>query len=237
MNLIFIHGIGEQKEKYSLKLFNNIASFYGKKTEIRHCEILWDDVLEDLIKRYKEYEYGPKKTSIWGKLVTRKMDPLALQVMYYLKDKGDKNTGEMNILKRIHEEFEKIHKYGNKDDIIVAHSLGSVIAFDYVFGFRKQYKYSEQANLRALVTLGSPIPMFTAAMGYVESDLELPQNVKKWVNILDKDDGVARFCKPFFKNINIKERRVATSVWPIKAHTNYWKKKSVARIIAKEINK
>ena len=65
----------------------------------------------------------------------KKIDPLALQIMYYIKDKGDKASGEMGILEKGDKVFKSI-AHEAKDTIIAAHSLGSVIAFDYLFGFR-----------------------------------------------------------------------------------------------------
>ena len=158
------------------------------------------------------------------------VDPLVVQIMYYVKDKGHKK-GPMSILKDIDYDFNKA--CSNKPDkvVILAHSLGSVIAYDYVFGFRK-YKLNPKICVEALITLGSPIPLFTSAMGYVDNKITLPKNVKRWINILDPDDGVARYCKPYFRNIAIEDRIVNTSWAPLSAHAGYWKAKGVADVIA-----
>ncbi|MCK5494579.1 MAG: hypothetical protein KAJ14_15830, partial [Candidatus Omnitrophica bacterium] len=217
-NIIFIHGINYQTTGYSNWLFQNILCQYGKilkkkgiaeneieqkKAQFVQKEILWADVTTDLTNRYLnlEYELYGKKKGFWN-WASKKIDPLALQIMYYIKDKGDKASGEMGILEKIDKSFKAITQE-TKDTIIIAHSLGSVIAFDYLFGFRK-HSLSQDTNVLSFITLGSPIPIFTSAMGHVESDLELPANVKSWHNLYDNEDGIARRCKPFFSKIDVK---------------------------------
>ena len=72
-------------------------------------------------------------------------------------------------------------------------------------------------------------------MGFPDSKIKLPKNVKTWINILDPDDGIARLCKPFFRNIPVKDITVNTHWAPISAHIAYWNKLIVAEKIAKII--
>ena len=72
-------------------------------------------------------------------------------------------------------------------------------------------------------------------MGHPDSDLKLPHNVNKWVNILSKNDGIARYHKPFFKEIPIEEHLVNTGFFPLQAHAGYWKSNKTAGIIADEV--
>lgn len=247
INIVFIHGVNDQVAGYSNWLFKQIiVSFKGyllkkgfvlkdvnnRLSQFVAKEILWADVTTNLTDRYVALEYnlfGGKKG--WWNWITKRVDPLALQIMYYLKDKGDRNTGEMSILKRIDNKFISIAEE-SKDMVIVAHSLGSVIAFDYIFGFRK-YALSSDCMVKAFITLGSPIPLFTSSMGHVDSDLVLPPNIKSWYNIFDKDDGVARRCKPFFQNIPLEDVEVRTGIFPVGAHVKYWSSKQTSSVIAK----
>ena len=247
INIIFIHGINYQTTGYSNWLFQNILSLYGeilnrkgiakneieqKKAQFLQKEILWADVTTDLTNRYLnlEYELYGKKKGLWN-WASKKIDPLALQIMYYIKDKGDKASGEMGILEKIDKSFKAITQE-TKETIIVAHSLGSVIAFDYLFGFRK-YSLSQDTKVLSFITLGSPIPLFISAMGHVESDLTLPKNVKSWYNLYDNEDGIARRCKPFFSKIDVQDTSVQTGFFPISAHVKYWQNKQTAFKIAK----
>jgi len=247
-NLIFIHGVSSQTTGYSNKFYKNIIKEYivalvksgvpkkdaqDKASELIQKELLWADITTDLTNRYLFLQYDLKKRPGKWNIVMKPVDPLVVQIMYYVKDKGHKR-GPMSILKDINYDF--IKACANKPDkvIIIAHSLGSVIAYDYVFGFRR-YKLNPAINVEALITLGSPIPLFTSAMGYVENKIKLPDNVKRWINILDPDDGIARYCKPFFKNIDVEDVEVNTSWAPLSAHAGYWQKQNVANLIAKKL--
>jgi hypothetical protein len=83
--------------------------------------------------------------------------------------------------------------------------------------------------------MGSPIPLFTSAMGHPDSDLTLPPQIKKWINIRSPRDGVARPMKPFFRHIPIDEHLVRTSFSPLSSHDAYWTDAATADIIAAQI--
>lgn len=258
LKLIFVHGINEQTTNYSQGLYLNILAAarnqlagegYDEKTrdeilqKIVHHEVLWADLTTDLTNRYMQLEYYQKPRPFWS-FLSKPIDPLALQIMQYIKDKGDKLTGKMNILKELDTDMEKIFTYEDvgkdaraqdgQNAIIIAHSLGSVIAFDYVMGFRKECKLKKDITIKSFITMGSPIPLFTSAMGHPDSDLTLPSNIERWVNIICPQDGIARFMKQFFKKIPIIEQQVSTGFWPINAHAGYWKNNATAQIIANE---
>lgn len=250
-NVIFLHGINSQTTGYSNQLFDNIKNAYYRVllksgmsvdeaqqnvASLVQKEIIWADVTTDLTNRYIELEYElfGKKKGFWN-FLCKNVDPLVLQILYYVRDKGDKQTGVMSILKRVDEKFKEIAETSS-DMVIVAHSLGSVVAFDYLFGFRK-YSADSSWNIKALITLGSPIPLFISAMGHADSDASLPLNLKTWFNVFDKEDGVARRCKPFFKNVPVEDVGVSTGFLPINAHSKYWKNRQTARIIAQIIAK
>ena len=244
-------------------------------------EVLWADITTDLTNRYQQLAISENKTSLpfrillfvlplWTiqllmhipifrdkltpwlrqKLI-HGIDPLAIQIMHYIKDKGDKSktAGIMNILESFHRNIKRIFSHSNKDVgydplpgeggncIIVAHSLGSVIAMDYVMRFLKGCALDEDITVKCFITMGSPIPIFTSAMGHPDSDLELPANVKRWVNIINPLDGVARPITTFFRNVPIEEKTVSFGYNPIEAHTEYWKDPATATIIAKEVLK
>lgn len=248
MNLIFIHGVNSQATGYSNDLYKNIIKSYigqleesglsqaesrAKTKVLLQKEILWADITIDLTNRYEFLQYDlNKKPGKWNFLL-RNFDPIVMQILYYVRDKGNKR-GPMTILKRVHESFKNACL--NKPDsiFIIAHSLGSVVAYDYVCGFRK-YRLNPSINVKSFITLGSPIPLFTSAMGFVENKFKWPKNVKSWINILDPDDGVARFCSSFFKNVKVQDIHVNTGFGPLGAHIGYWKSKEVSRVIAEKI--
>lgn len=259
LKLIFIHGINNQTANYSEGLFLKILDacrdllrekgFDETKIDetiqrVIHHEVFWSDITTDFTNRYLQLQYEHRPKLFWN-FLTRPVDPLGLQIMLYIKDKGDKQSGKMSILKAVDEDMQKIFSADDlgkdvkppqaQNVIIVAHSLGSVIAFDYVMCFRKECQIDKNVTVRSFVTMGSPLPLFTSAMGHPDSDMLLPPHVKKWVNILSLNDGIARHMKPFFRKIPIEEHTVSTGFFPLQAHNGYWKDRGTANIIAQEV--
>jgi hypothetical protein len=260
LKIVFIHGIDNQSTNYSSSLYKKILNKCSQilaakgfdKNMIKNTlsktvqhEILWANITTDLTNRYMQLQYAEKSHFFWG-FTKKPIDPLVIQIMQYIKDKGDKKNGHMSVLRKIHNDFKNIietQDIGIDDTsktnlIIVAHSLGSVIAFDYVMGFRKDYclnNLDKEISLDCFITMGSPIPLFTTAMGHPDSDMLLPYYIKKWTNILSPRDAVARYIQPFFRNIKIHENEVSTGFFPLKAHTGYWKDDLTAEIIALEV--
>lgn len=262
LKVIFIHGVNNQTTNYSSNLYQKILSACRTKLRskglsednihqllnksVQH-EVMWTDVTTDLTNRYLQLQYEGSRNFFWDAF-KKPIDPLAIQIMQYIKDKGDIKTGRMNILRKMHTDMEDIFswedlgenpgpKEGNKA-IVVAHSLGSVIAFDYIMGFRKEYNLKnlkKDITLKSFITMGSPLPLFITAMGHPDSDLSLPPYIKKWVNIISSRDGIARYMQPYFRNILIDEQRVSTGFLPISAHTGYWDDVGTAKIIAGEL--
>ena len=258
LKLIFVHGVAAQNTNFSQGLFELVlASCHrrlaaeGKSEAIIQAtlnrvvshEILWANFTSDLTNRYMQLAY-PTTSLFWGRL-TSQLDPLMIQIMEYIKDKGDKGTGLENILAGVDSEFHRIfaYKYIGEDPapdedqnaIIVAHSLGSVIAFDYVWGFRETHALSHRVRIHSFITMGSPIPIFTSAMGHPDSDIRLPARVENWTNIRSLKDGIARPLQPFFRDIPIQEHIVKTRFLPIAAHSGYWHNRATANIISGQV--
>lgn len=258
LKLIFIHGVAQQTTGYSQALFDRILDTARQRlraeghldaditamldSAVSH-EVIWANFTTDLTNRYLQLAY-PATPLFWGKL-TRPIDPLMIQIMEYIKDKGDKGTGVENILAGVNSEIQRIFSFTDigadpaphegRHAIIIAHSLGSVIAFDYVMGFRKSHALPHTIAVPSFITLGSPIPLFTTAMGHPDSDAVLPANVGRWVNIRSPRDGIARPMPPFFRNIPIEEHLVRTKFTPIAAHIAYWHDTTTAQIIATHV--
>lgn len=257
LKVIFIHGVDHQTTNYSHRLFQRVLTQVQKKlkhrglpdAEIRglcdrivHHEVMWADLTTDLTNRYCQLQYQKSRWP-WTSLL-KGVDPFAMQIMQYIKDKGNKESGPMNILREVDQDIQKIFLQTNigpfvpghdKHAIVVAHSMGCVIAFDYLFCFRDPCRLDPSVTIHSFITLGSPLPLFTSAMGHPDSKLKLPPNLKRWVNILSTQDGVARYTQPFFKEIPIDEKNLFTGFFPIQAHAGYWRSNRVAGWIADEV--
>jgi hypothetical protein len=248
VNLVFIHGVNAQPTGYSQALYDNILRHYlrlsreaGKTAaEARQAarrfqqkELFWAHRTADMTSRFSTLQYGlGQRKGKWDFLL-QSIDPLVIQILHYVRDKGF-HSGPMDILRTVHREFQRVRADQTNPTVVIAHSLGSVIAFDYLFGFRK-YRLPLRQSVEGLITLGSPLPLFTAAMGYAESLLRLPPRVRRWINVLDPDDGAGRYCQPHFKRLQVEDIELNCGWDPIGAHVGYWKSQAVAEVLAKRL--
>jgi hypothetical protein len=244
LKLIFIHGINAQTVGYSARLYESVAKAVNARLKaagktgpelsrlvnrLERVEVVWAQVTAARDNRYLEIA-APKPETFWWPAAKR-VDPLAMQIMQYIKDKGDHNTGVMNILGSVADQINTA-LLDDSEAIIVAHSLGSVIAFDYVMQRRPAHQLPESTVLHDFITMGSPLSMFTSAMGHPDSDMLLPPNAKRWTNIHSYFDGIARPLQPFFHKQTINDHRIHTAFRPVKAHTAYWSAAKVVDVVA-----
>jgi hypothetical protein len=183
-------------------------------------------------------------------LLINGVDPLAIEVFWYTRGKqacknGEPSIVEDRIIDHIKELIDsKLSELPEKAKVVfIGHSLGSVIAFDYLFksGYifeanRKQESLQTKFILKGLVTMGSPIPLFISALGYITSNVVLgsepfiQSNDVVWYNLHDLDDPIARKCEPLFPNLINKSKQkqlqdieVNTGIFLL-SHLNYWKR-------------
>lgn len=243
--IIFIHGISDQKTGYSNGLYGDILARYRRKLEktgmgadgiearlggISQFEMLWADCTGPEVSQYTQTQYPPGRKGLWTG-IEKRVDPLVAQLGMYTRDK--ERCGP--ILQRINELF--LRALADKPDCItvVGHSLGSVIAWDYLFGFREGFRLRRDVPVRALVTMGSPIPLFAAMMRHPISDVTMPSNILRWLNLIDPEDGVARYCRSHFPALaegQLKDLEVSTGFWLIASHSGYWQSGDTAAAIA-----
>jgi len=86
-----------------------------------------------------------------------------------------------------------IDKNKKRKIIIVAHSMGSIIAYDVL----REYDTSNLKNPISLITIGSPLgmPIVSKKIRNEFSSSNTPKNVNFWRNISDPGDKVAIDCK------------------------------------------
>lgn len=81
-----------------------------------------------------------------------------------------------------------VEKIGSGCDVLVGHSLGSVVAFETL-------ALHPELRVGTLLTVGSPLSMRTIATrlraGDPSSGLSLPEHERRWANVYDKSDPVA----------------------------------------------
>jgi len=147
---------------------------------------------------------------------------------------------------------------------ILAHSLGSIIAFDYLYKLfikktllypgdipetntRKLNRYKK--NFRHLFTFGSPIGLFMLRQGILWRTCDpfssvtnpLPEG-HTWLNFYDREDLAAYPLAQLFglneknKNKSLKDVKVNTGNLVVNSHLNYWKNNKMAAEIASVLN-
>ncbi|MFX0116001.1 MAG: hypothetical protein ACFFB3_15735 [Candidatus Hodarchaeota archaeon] len=176
------------------------------------------------------------------RVAAKVVDPLAIQMIWY--SRGKRRSKENDEGERFNDLIKKeiAQLLEEKSNVVfIAHSLGSVIAFDCIFAndFKKARARSENSpcnreidlelnyTVRAFFSMGSPIPIFTTALlNEPKSNVCLPSDVK-WYNLYDPQDPLARQCEDHFPllkaNSQIFDIKVNTGLFPF-AHFNYWKR-------------
>lgn len=136
------------------------------------------------------------------------------QVAAYLDDPALKRTIIDIALSAICKGAE-IAEANNEPLIVVAHSLGTVIAVEALADFSDR-----RVNL--LMTIGSPLSAETVASRMIQKARRWPQVVKNWVNIADPDDLVALHHsidrRNFLKNCTDKDPAAVWNIIDIKNH-------------------
>lgn len=136
--------------------------------------------------------------------------------------------------------------------LLVAHSLGSVVAIDYLTALLQQGAFNKPPQcwpVHALLTIGSPlgidVPLAGVKAGFLDRneallDLEgLPGF--RWTNIFDRDDPVVTgsiFDKPYgephlsafegYQKLNVLDFEVDAGICVV-GHIGYWRHSVVAQ--------
>jgi hypothetical protein len=143
---------------------------------------------------------------------------------------------------------------------IVAHSLGSVIAFDFIYHLFEEGRLFDpvsdpdasvpelQARLRGLYTMGSPVGLFMLRNGTLWRGPQPFRAIKNplpdgrvWQNFWDEEDLVAYPLGRLFATNPANDGKplldvpVGTGPDPVSAHIRYWYSRDVADHIARSL--
>ena len=278
VNVIVIHGIGELRKagtQYSLPLQHNIRKHFGvdDPEALAFHEVDWSDIGDAL-----ETELIAQKQVIPHNIVPRPWLPLRHGVgealdkflsvsaefrRFLLTGIGDTliyrtPRGEREIQYRLIKAILNVRSdLGAVDPrhpryvSIIAHSLGSVIAYDVAARFGGEYReLVEGLGLSHLFTLGSPLALFSL-LAYRDPNethysergvlLDRPDKSGEWLNFYDQQDAVAFLLENVYptkpdvpgRHYTIQDIRVQTGTFH--AHTNYWTSDEVAQAIARRL--
>jgi hypothetical protein len=112
---------------------------------------------------------------------------------------------------------------------VIAHSLGSVIAFDTLHAWEAG---TPPARVALLTTMGSPLAkrIFT---GHLGRPTRRPGNADAWVNFYSPADPISSaLADPY---ADVVDRGVKTSILPLTAHGAYWTHADVLSEVLKKL--
>jgi pimeloyl-ACP methyl ester carboxylesterase len=135
----------------------------------------------------------------------------------------------------------------NKPLTFISHSLGTVIASNYIFDKMNAHRKNgvnrmdERFIFSNMFTAGSPIALFSMKFNGPES-FNLPVEVEdpsgRWINILDKDDPIAmplRLLNSSYQKAVFSDYQVNSGWFWGTAHTEYFTKTNTLDLIARKL--
>ncbi|HEU0184285.1 MAG TPA: hypothetical protein VFS27_03165 [Blastocatellia bacterium] len=248
IGVLVIHGIGYPKKDFADGLKNKVngrlVNIGVNPDAVAWEPAFWADLLdEDERKLWDKFSasYGLGWETVRKFIINVLADAVA-----YQRDPGEPQDMYRRIHARMREHLAHLRAaLGDRDRplVVIAHSLGSVIASNYTWDAQRRNKYGMGDNpfermetLASLVTFGSNIPLFTLALSDPKAiefpPKQLPMNLRaaaKWLNFYDPDDVLGYPLKPLSKSygetvsedIKVDAGNWLTSWNPI-AHTEYW---------------
>jgi hypothetical protein len=137
---------------------------------------------------------------------------------------------------------------------VIGHSLGSVVASDFIWDLTRGKDYHLSAYSLALtnfVAMGSPMALYTLRRNpYGQRDsiregLSSPILVDPdgglWLNLYDRQDAIAFPLEPIesYQKIDVIDRPISVgnwlTGWNLLSHIGYWRSEEVARHIARKL--
>jgi len=127
----------------------------------------------------------------------------------YYDDEGQRND--------MRDRFtETLQRHQGKRMVVIAHSMGSIIAYDVLRSIGRQ---DTSFRIDHLVTIGSPLglPQVKYRIQEEHDSVRTPSVVRKWTNFADRRDLVATDSHladdyaPNFRDVKVKDDRVINS--------------------------
>ncbi len=280
VNVIIIHGIGDLRkagESYSQPLQDNIRKHFGiaDPDALAFHEVNWSDIGDaeenDLIlnKHVLPDATLPGAGSIWppnhalGEVldsvlnVSEQARRFILtgvgDALIYLTAKGGAAIRQrmIDVVLRVREQvLAQRPERANHYVTVVAHSLGSVVAYDTCALLASVLREQVRGlGLSHFITMGSPLALFTLlqyggkAMHYAQRGvyLDRPDGSGMWLNFYDQQDPIAFPLKHVYPPLpgvpgrmyTIRDQRVQTGTFH--AHTSYFINERIAAEIAKRL--
>lgn len=229
--VVFIHGVGNQSVGYSNPMQDLLRPRMGAGVAFR--EVLWSDLGTLLGLRSAPNAELRRAEEEWQAEITR--DQRAISTMRSpdldrarLEQESAAARGYIGPILRY--EFlspaergriqarlrDALNAVRSEHMYLVAHSLGSLIAFDVLHGWED---HTTPPKVDGFYTLGSPLnrSIFRAHNGRPTS---APPGVASWTNVYSPWDPIASALASAYTGVS--DRKIETAIFPTTAHSAYW---------------
>lgn len=234
--IISIHGVGQQKPCFSSNFNNTILKSIQTNKEIKCFEFEWQHLVEP-----KEEELANNLSKLYWKLTRSFALTFIGDAVAYAKD----SVFYKSCHKELDIKLKEISDWvGDGRIIIVAHSLGTIITYNFIYNLQnyealgnkifraKNLSYLDKID--SVIFLGSPLYIYSLQ----RDSGGKPINLKNWINIYSPFDVIGYPIKKIndqFKNCNVKDISVLCggllTFWNPMSHIMYFSSKKVIKIL------
>jgi hypothetical protein len=271
LGVLIIHGVGSQEDCFAQPMIDHLKEKLSESDRTKICwkPVWWAHLLdrkEDILLRELFPEGDSNSWFDWFKLRAFVMNYVGDLIAYrYLPNISDPTKERNEIYEVIHEivhdsivEIKNELRSEDTPIIVMAHSLGSVIMFDYIRDRQNNKNatgygatpFERMETLAGFITFGSPIPLFTLAYDTVPCINFPPDNLQKdlkdkakWLNFYDHDDVFGWPLKYLSKRCEacvIEDKPVNVgdifTFWDPLCHSKYWTDNDCTKPVAKYIS-
>jgi hypothetical protein len=248
--ILTIHGIGQQKPHYAqnfhIALLDKIKKEKIVTDDVKCFELEWQHLIEP-----REQFLASRLDDVKWKITRNFVLTFIGDAVSYAKD----SSFYKNIHSEINEKLKEINNWlGEGGQLyILAHSLGTVIIFDYIYNIQhsgtngnKIFKATSEGvdiinKLQVLFTFGSPLYIYSLQK-YMGGK---PIQIKNWINVYSKFDIIGYPVKKInddYKNSNyITDKSIICggvfTFWNPSSHITYFDSNKVLSIITSEVYK
>lgn len=268
--LVFIHGMGDDSPAVEFDhLWSGLRAAYDDRqghgsfaARFEKIGVEWhQETTRGLTRIFRDaFDSEPRELG-WSTLLQPVMS-LRTFMTFFLGDVVAYVTEHDNRIRRTVWHQLRARVADGQPFSIIAHSLGSVIAFDFLFNLfvqdepfdpvpgKEQVVDAFKAQFRGLYTLGSPIGLFMLRYGdlwqrnqdpFDEILNPLEKRRHTWLNFWDEQDVIAYPLERLFgrndanRDRPLQDVKVCTGIEPVSAHLGYWDDAAVARRIAETL--
>ena len=264
--VIVVHGIGKAKAGYAAELIKGLKEKFSARVrkilktnddyadELIIKEIVWDDILAKnqeqlaaiLKKGFAAQKIGPVRSFFKSIFFFFSKGMMWLRTDFAAESVSDiigydNDLAYDKIHERLLEEMNSLVVSNEKHSFsIIAHSLGTVIASDFVYDNQKKHGVlHEKFVFNNFFTLGSPLALFALQYGIelFKSPIRIENPTGQWINIFDLDDPIAyplRNLNDAYERAVHLDCQVNTGGFGV-SHTRYFNNQYVQETIAAKL--